>query len=194
MTATSPTTNERVEQAATRLFAQRGFHGTGIRRLAQESGLTSASLYHWMGTKEELLARLMRSALERLTAEARAALAGAGEDPRDRLDALVRVHVRAHAERPEQTRVVDGELGALTPDARAGVVALRDEYEDLWRTVIEDGVDQGLLVVAQPDLARRAVLEMCSSVARWFRSDGDLGVAEVAEEHVSLARGALGAR
>ena len=43
--------------AALTLFAERGYHGTGIRQLADAAGLSSASLYHYMGTKEELLSR-----------------------------------------------------------------------------------------------------------------------------------------
>ena len=51
-------TGERVRQAALELFAERGFHGTGIRQLAERAGVSSASLYHYLGTKEDLLVAL----------------------------------------------------------------------------------------------------------------------------------------
>ena len=60
------TSGERVRRAALELFAERGFHGTGIRQLAERAGLSSASLYHYMGTKEDLLVELMRAAKELL--------------------------------------------------------------------------------------------------------------------------------
>ena len=48
------TTQQRVRRAAVKLFAGKGFHGTGIRDLAQEAKISSASLYHYIGTKEDL--------------------------------------------------------------------------------------------------------------------------------------------
>ncbi|TIC86471.1 TetR/AcrR family transcriptional regulator [Nocardioides sp. GY 10127] len=193
-TGTTGTTGARVEDAALTLFAERGFHGTGIRQLAEAAGLSSASLYHWMGTKEELLARLMRQALTRLTDAAVADLAAAPQDdPRTRVAVLVRVHVREHALRRRETRVVDGELAALGEGTRAEVLDLRDTYEQLWAEEIRRGCEDGAFTVARPDVARRAVLEMCSSVARWYRPDGPLDVEELAATYVDLTLRALGA-
>jgi AcrR family transcriptional regulator len=44
-------TADRVEAAALRLFATRGFEGTGIRLIAGEAKISLASLYNYMGTK-----------------------------------------------------------------------------------------------------------------------------------------------
>ena len=181
-------TDERVRDAALELFATRGYHGTGIRQLAEHAGLSSASLYHYMGTKEDLLVAIMRSCLERLIADAETAIAST-EDPEQRLAALVRMHVRAHAERPRETKVVDGEIDALGPAARAEVIALRDRYELIWQQVVDavpaaPGEDRGL--------ARRALLEMCSGVARWYRPGGGSTLEQVADRYAVLARRLLG--
>lgn len=185
-------TAERVHQAALSLFAERGYHGTGIRQLADAAGLSSASLYHYMGTKQDLLVAIMRASLERLL-EAGEHLAQVGErTPAEQVVALVRLHVTTHAEAPEQTRVVDDELRALAPAARAEVVALRDRYEALWQAAIEDGVACGSFSVTDPGLARRALLEMCSGVARWWTPEGPLGVEELADEYADLALRLLG--
>lgn len=190
-TAPAPTA-QRVREAALELFAERGYHGTGIRQLAERAGLSSASLYHHMGSKEELLGALMRESLERLLAEAQA-VAAREPDPGERLCALVRMHVRSHGERPLETRVVDGEVAALTGPVRAEVVALRDRYEALWHATIDAGLDAGQFHVTSPALARRALLEMCSGVARWFDPAGPTALPDLAEQYVDLARALLGA-
>ncbi|MFD1052583.1 TetR/AcrR family transcriptional regulator, partial [Kibdelosporangium lantanae] len=102
------TTEDRVRRAAVELFATRGFHGTGIRDLAVAAGLSSATLYHYMGTKEDLLVEIMRTSLERLLTDAERVTADV-HDPVEQLKRLVDMHVRAHAERPLETFVVDGE-------------------------------------------------------------------------------------
>ncbi len=185
------TTGERVRRAALELFAERGFHGTGIRQLAQRAGVSSASLYHYMGTKEDLLVALMTESLERLVVDAEAVEA-TGEPPAEQLAALVRLHVTAHATRPLETRVGDDEVHALSPRARDGVVALRDRYEQVWQRVIDAGLAAGELQTGQPAVARRALLEMCSGVARWFDPTGPLGLEELATEYVALAQRLLG--
>jgi AcrR family transcriptional regulator len=184
-------TRDRVRAAAVKLFATKGFHGTGIRDLAQEAELSSASLYHYMGTKEDLLAEIMRTALNRLLDAAREATAGHG-DPVHRLRTLVVLHVLAHAVGPAETRVVDNEVDVLSPAARAPVVALRDAYERLWAAAIDEGVAAGVFHTEHPAVTRLALLEMCSGVARWYSPRGPLALDQLAEHYAELASRALG--
>jgi AcrR family transcriptional regulator len=181
----------RVRRAALELFAERGFHGTGIRQLAERAGVSSASLYHYMGTKEELLVALMTHSLERLVDDAQAAVASSG-DPVEQLEALVRMHVTAHASRPLDTRVGDHEVEALSEPARAQVVTLRDRYEQVWQEVLAAGLEAGVLRAEHPAVARRALLEMCSGVARWFDPAGPLTLEDLADHYVALAARLLG--
>ncbi|MBA2952722.1 TetR family transcriptional regulator [Nocardioides sp. MAH-18] len=187
-----PTTADRVRDAALALFAERGYHGTGIRQLADAAGLSSASLYHYMGTKEELLVAIMRESLSGLV-EAGERAADEHPDPRARLVALVGLHVRAHAEGPAQTRVVDDEVRALSPGARAEVVALRDRYEDLWQRTLEAGVADGSFRLGSVPVGRRALLEMCTGVARWWTPSGPLDTDALAAEYAGLALRLVGA-
>lgn len=184
-------TESRVRGAAIELFAERGFHAIGIRDLAERAGLSSATLYHYMGTKEELLASIMRDSLQRLaTAGDRLTATGS---PRERITALVHLHVLTHAERRLETRVVDDEMRALSEGPRAEIIALRDRYEHHWRAAIEAGVADGTFHVAQPRLARLALLEMCSGIARWYEPNGPIGLDDLATHHAAMALALLGA-
>ncbi len=182
---------ERVRLAAVKLFATKGFHGTGIRDLAQEAELSSASLYHYMGTKEDLLVSIMSESLQRLLDAAEEATAGL-TDPASRLGSLVALHVLAHAIQPDDTRVVDNEVHALTAEARTKVVELRDAYERLWADAIDNGVTAGIFHTGQPSVTRLALLEMCSGVARWYSPRGPLSLDHLASHYAELAMRALG--
>jgi AcrR family transcriptional regulator len=184
------TTGQRVRRAAVKLFAARGFHGTGIRELAQTAKISSASLYYYMGTKEELLAEIMRDCLDRLLRGAREATAE--PDPRRRLAVLVAMHVLTHARQADETRVVDNEIRALTAPARRRIVRLRDEYEQVWAAAIEDGIRAGVFKDAAPTVTRLALLEMCSGVARWYSPRGPLALDELTEQYARLAMRMLG--
>jgi AcrR family transcriptional regulator len=184
------TAGDRVHAAAVELFAGRGFHGTGIRDIALRAGLSTASLYHYMGTKEDLLAEIMRTSMD-LLLRAAAAVGSDGEPP-DRIVRLVHVHVLAHAVRPLHTRVTDDEMRALSAPVRAEVVTLRDRYEQIWQQAIDYGVTAGSFRVRAPGLARLALLEMCSGVARWYAPDGPLTLDQLAARYAEMALGLLG--
>jgi len=185
------TTEQRVRRAAVKLFAGKGFHGTGIRDLAQAAKISTASLYHYMGTKEDLLTAIMHESLQRLLQGARQAT-GDVTDPHERLATLVALHVLTHGLRPAETRVVDHEIDALTPARRRLIIRLRDEYEELWSAAIADGVASRAFSVEEPAVTRLALLEMCSGVARWYSPRGPLGLDELAAHYAQLALRMLG--
>ena len=182
-------TGTRVRDAAVELFAERGFHGTGIRDLAERAGLSSATLYHYMGTKEDLLVSIMTESLGRLV-EAGERLTTA--DPLTRIIGLVELHVLTHAMRRLETRVVDDEMRSLSPDRRTAVVALRDRYESLWQDAIDAGVADGVFHVRAPRVARLALLEMCGGIARWYTPDGPIPLEDLALRYAEMALGVLG--
>jgi AcrR family transcriptional regulator len=175
----------RVRDAAVSLFAAKGFHGTGIRELADAAGLSSASLYHYMGTKENLLVEIMQVSLGRLVRAGHRVLAESAA-PVAALNGLVQMHVVAHALQQAETIVVDNELRSLSSAHRSAVVALRDEYEGMWRSVIEGGCAAGSFVVPDPGVARLALLEMCTGVAYWYSPLGDRRLAEIASAHAEM--------
>lgn len=46
---------EQIVQAATKLFSQKGYHGTTTREIARESGLGTGTLYEYINSKEDIL-------------------------------------------------------------------------------------------------------------------------------------------
>lgn len=184
-------TGERVRQAALQLFATRGFEGTGIRQIAAAAGITVASLYHYMGTKDDLLERMLVQSMTELLGPARE-LAAATPNPAERIAALVEWHVRRHATENQLCRVGDTEIRSLPPDRRARVVALRDAYQAIWQQAIEQGVRSGEFT-AVPDvkLATLALLQMCTGVAHWYAPGGRLSLDEISVAFVGMARSLL---
>ena len=179
-------TKRRIEDAALHLFAARGFEATGIRDIADEAGLSTAALYHYMGSKDELLIDFMLVSMTQLTRVAQEALAGA-EGPAGELACLVRVHVGFHAMDSQRSLVADDELRALSEEAFARVIRLRDNYEQLWADILERGQRTGVFRLANARVTRLALLEMCNGVARWFSDKGPLTAAELADAFTDLA-------
>lgn len=183
----------RVVDAALSLFAERGFAGTGIREIAVKAGVSTALLYHYMGTKEDLLLYIMREGLHRFTKAAQLAMADVA-GPERMLVCLTRVHVFTEVLQRRMSLVIDNEVRTLSEAGAAQILPLRDDYERLWRRVISAGATTGSFHVADPALARLALIEMCNGVAHWYSEDGPLALETVADRFADMALALLEAR
>jgi len=185
-------TSQRIVDASMTLFARRGYHGTGIRDIAEGAGLSTAALYHYMGTKEDLLRYIMCEANTRLVNAAEQAIAQS-DRPADQIALLARVLVAIEATH-RLTVVGDTELRVLTPESAQEVLALRDAHERQWADAIRDGVDQGVFEADDQQLVRFAMVQMCTGVAHWYTPDGRLSLAEIANRYGDLSLTLLNAR
>ncbi|MFN3336354.1 MAG: TetR/AcrR family transcriptional regulator [Thermomicrobium sp.] len=80
MVSTMSAARERVQAAAERLFAERGYKAVTLRDIAQELGIRQASLYyHFPGGKEELYVTVTERGLQAHREGLEQAIAGAGE-------------------------------------------------------------------------------------------------------------------
>jgi AcrR family transcriptional regulator len=185
---------QRVRQAAVDLFGRKGFAAVGIRELADAAGISSATLYHYVGSKDELLADLMRTALQQLVDIQRAAVA-VQDTPVGKLAALMRNYVVAHALAAEQCRVVDVELRALDGQARDEVLALRHAVEAAWTDVVSEGTATGWFAPPAPTATTvRALLSVGTGVATWFRPDGPRTAEQVGSDLADVALQMVDAR
>src|SRR5882672_5238014 len=70
-------TKTRVLKAATELYAERGFHGTKVRDIAERAGANVASAHYHFGSKRHLYVEVLRACF----ANIRALLARGGGQP-----------------------------------------------------------------------------------------------------------------
>jgi AcrR family transcriptional regulator len=171
-TRRGPETREAIHQAAIELFARLGYHATSMRAIASAAGIRPAAIYHWYDGKE---------ATERY------------ERPALRLAAAVREHVVFHGLHTRAAFVTDSEIRALTDEPRAALIAKRDDYQAMFGAMIRDGIRDGSLRVTDAAIATYAILLQCTGVALWFDADGPLNLDQVAELHVELVLGSVGA-
>ncbi|MET7883836.1 TetR/AcrR family transcriptional regulator [Streptomyces avermitilis] len=181
----TPDAARRLLVAAVEAFAERGYHATTTRDIAGRAGMSPAALYIHYKTKEELLHRISRIGHEKALEILRPAVEGEGS-PAERLSEAVRSFVRWHAGQHTTARVVQYELEALGPDARAEIVALRRQTDAAVRGIIQDGVAAGDFDVPDVPGTTVAVLSLCIDVARWFNVNGPRTPDEVGALYADL--------
>jgi hypothetical protein len=130
--------------------------------------------------------------MERLTHKVLAAI-GMHPRPALRLAAAVREHVVFHGIHRREAFVTDSEIRALTEGPRQALIAQRDAYQARFSEMIRDGIRDGSLRSSDAHVATYAILLQCTGVALWFDPSGPLTLEQVAELHVELVLGSLGA-
>lgn len=170
-------------EAASRVFRARGLHAAGMRDIAAELGMAVGNLYYYFRDKEDLLAFVQESALARLLEMA--AKVRALDLPADhRLRLLLEEHVVGLNDPEEGTpgSLAHLEVEALGEERRAGVLARRDEYEQIVRSLIEEGMDQGMFRRADPKVASLALLGSVNWTVKWFRPEGGKSAREIGRQ------------
>ncbi len=136
-------TAPRILDVAERVVQQRGFNGFSYADVAEELGVTKASLhYHFAGKAE-----LGEALIERYAGRFAAALAEIdteGGDPRAKLDAYAALYGDVlRTKRMCLCGMLAAEYGTLPPAMQAAVLRFFDENETWLERVLEAGRSSG---------------------------------------------------
>ncbi|MFI1252814.1 TetR/AcrR family transcriptional regulator [Streptomyces netropsis] len=182
---------QRLLAAATRLFADQGYDRTSVQEIVEAAGVTKGALYHYFGSKDDLLhevyARVLRLQQERLDA-----LAGSDAPVDRRLrDAAADVVVTT-IENLDDTKIFFRSMHHLAPEKDKQVRAERRRYHERFRALVEEGQRTGVFSAATPaDLVVDYHFGSVHHLGSWYRPDGPLSPQQVAEHLADLLMRAL---
>lgn len=160
----------RLLREAARLFRDKGYERTTVRDLAAAVGIQSGSLFHHFRTKEEILKAVMVETIRLNTALMQSAVDAADSD-REKLRALVRTELESiNGQTGEAMAVLVYEWRSLSEESQAEVLALRDHYEGLWLSVLEQLRTEGS-IDAEPFIVRRMLTGALSWTVTWYRPE-----------------------
>lgn len=175
-------TRSDVIDAAGRLFAERGYHGTSMRDLGKELGLLGSSLYSHVDSKQDLLVEVVEEGARLFEASAEQAKATPGT-ARDRLAALVAGHVGVVLDNVNVARTFLNEARMLDTEHRERIVQARDHYEGVFRSVLADGTRDGSFRSdIDPKTGSIYILSVLNALERWYDPAGPLNRDDLTEE------------
>ena len=122
--------------AAAGVFTAEGYEGASMRRLAGEAKLSLSGVYHYVGSKEELLYWIQFNTFDSLLKGLQKSLKGV-VDPRERLHTAVLNHVRHFGEHMNELKVCAREIGALKGEAYKEVHDRRLAYFEALHELVK---------------------------------------------------------
>jgi AcrR family transcriptional regulator len=176
---------EAVLRTAIELFNARGYDATSMGDLADELGITKSAIYHHVPSKEHLLAQALDEALDELDTVIGTARQGDGS-AYQRLRGVVRRSVEVLVDhQPAVTLLlrVHGNSG-IELEALRRRRRIDAQLAELVREAISEGA---LRPDLEPELVSRLLFGMVNSLVEWYRPDGDVRAADLADAITTIA-------
>jgi AcrR family transcriptional regulator len=182
---------ERLLRVATRLFARNGFEGTSVQDIVDAAGVTKGAMYHYYGSKDDLLYEVYHQLLTMQTTRLNDIVKGSGT-PEERLRGAAIDVVVSSLDNLDDMIVFFRSLHMLPEDRQTQIRAERRAYQDQFKTLVEEGVADGTFRTdVAADIIVHYYLSAVNQLGSWFRPDGPMTPAQVGEEYSKLLLGSL---
>jgi len=168
-----------------RVFARQGYHATGITELCAANNLGKGALYHYIGSKEELLAAIHDRVMDEVLLGADR-VADAGGPPSAQLAMLGDELLDVIHRYPDHVWVFLHEFPALTGPRAERFRSRRRTYERRVEDVLRAGVETGEFRAVDPWLTARAWLGMHNYTYLWLKPGGRLQARSVAKPFADI--------
>jgi TetR/AcrR family transcriptional regulator, cholesterol catabolism regulator len=167
------------------VFARGGYHATGITELCLANDLGKGALYHYIGSKEDLLAAIHDRVMDEVMLGADR-VAEAGGTPSEQLAMLGDELLDVIHRYPDHVWVFLHEFPALTGERADKFRERRRIYERRIEAVLAAGVASGEFRDLQPRLTAMAWFGMHNYTYLWLKPQGELSARDVAKPFADI--------
>ena len=194
----SPDKRNRILDAATKVFARRGFFAAQVAEIAKRADVAAGTVYLYFKSKDDLLLSLFERTMREAIDEGRAALDALDHTttPIERLRHIAHVHLNRLGRDRQLAIVFQVELRQSTKFmTQLSTTSLRD-YLGLIRDVIVEGQRVGQFRAdINPTLAAKVIFGALDEMAtNWILSEREYALEHDAEPVMHLLLGGLEAR
>lgn len=133
---------ERIIDAAIKVFAETGYHGSQVSKIAREAGVADGTIYLYFKSKEDILVSLFRVRLGELVGKFKESVeATATAD--DAIRKICELHYTELERNPEFAYVTQIELRQSSLELRKAIGQALKPYIQLIEEVLVQGIEEG---------------------------------------------------
>jgi AcrR family transcriptional regulator len=175
---------------AAKLFDEKGYKATSLSEIGDALGMNKASLYYYVKSKDDLLARVIYRASQRLRLLAEG-IAQDADDPHAALARLVRTHCTTILEHPHEFGTVIFQRRHIATTVLPEIAERERVYFDAVKNLIARGISEGVFHRTDVGAAAQMLLDTMNGILRWYRPEGRLDRDAAIDEVVRFAASAL---
>ena len=170
--------NEIIVKAAA-LFKDKGYSAVTMRDLATALGIKAASLYNHIDSKQAILQDIILSIAEEFTAGMETILKDEGSSI-NRLNQIIQLHVNIASKNADGMAALNTDWMHLENKLEY-YLSLRDTYENNFRKIIIDGIEQGEIKDENVEVILFSMLSTLRSLYLWIPKKEALNIDELSD-------------
>lgn len=162
------------------LFGRKGYSETTIKDIAIAYGCEPANIYNYFQSKEAILFAVLYEETQSLVSRIGFLKDDTVTDPVEQIKTLFEVHGEvALGEMKPGKLIYDTELMRLRKEHQMKLIELRDEYDEILRSIIKRGISRGLFKKTDVNLAAYAIASTIMRLRVWYKPKGRLSKNEI---------------
>ncbi|SOC48567.1 transcriptional regulator, TetR family [Blastococcus aggregatus] len=172
-------------EGASEVFVRRGFAAGTTKEIAAEVGLSQPAIYHYVGSKADLLREIALQVDRDMLAALDTGMASS-DDPAVQLRNVLHAYTAAVVHDRRSFAVFWQELHSMEPGVREKIAADERDFVVKVGGLIQDLQERGQMPEGPPLLMARAILSMPSWMYHWYRPSGSLEAKGIADIYCRL--------
>ena len=162
---------QKIIDTAAALFHRKGFASTTLDDVSTALGISKAALYHYVGSKDELLSIIYTQAFDNIFKDTYE-ISGMALPPDEKLRLIIRNHIKNIIIKDlSMFSVYFSEESQLPEKDFKKIREEKKKYTRIVEKIIGEGISEGLFKRVDPVLEAYAILGMCNWIYKWYNPD-----------------------
>jgi AcrR family transcriptional regulator len=149
--ADSDKVRKQIIDAASTLYAKKGFNATSIQEISEAAGVSLPVTYHYVKKKSEIMRMIMEDVLNTFRDNLLDMIRGI-DDPEEKLSIAARLYFRVVDQQREKALLIYQKSNSLDRASKARVMELEIEVINVFSQMIDEGITQGVFRKVDVDL------------------------------------------
>ena len=176
---------DQIVKVASQLFRERGYKSTTLAHVAEVAGVNRATVYYYVGSKEELFREAVQDLVNKNAAKAQRIFRSKELDAGQKLVQLVEALMCSYEEHyPHMYVYIQEEMHQVDGDTSEWALAMSRHtrrWENIFMKLVEEAMAGGILRADIPaGISVNALFGMLNWTHRWFKPGGKRGAKEIA--------------
>jgi AcrR family transcriptional regulator len=179
---------DEILRCAAEIFETKGVGQTSIEDIAQAVGVKREAIYYYFKGRNEILAEIVLPQSMELLVTIREILSSSKSFP-DKLKAAILSHVSSLGSGYLELTLTMRELEGISEDEKLqNLKNMWRDYSGLWADLVRQGQQNGSFKPGlNPKMVAFGLLGMLNWMSRWYQTDKESSLEEIAETYATLA-------
>lgn len=156
---------QKIIQAATHVFALKGFYNAKVSDIAREADVADGTIYLYFKNKDDLLISIFENSMDTFIGAVKKTIQDV-KDPVEKLNRFIRLHLELVQNNQDVAQVLQIELRQSSKFMKEYAATKFRDYLDIISAIIEEGQLSGVFKKAiNPTVVKRAIFGAVDEMA-----------------------------